>query len=363
MLDSNQSHESCQYRYVQISPRFLCRNASRFQQISEVKGFRCKCRDPRCSIQCHANAAQKDAAIVARHLHDLPAEYTAYRGNLTLDPGATPADHRRVKKAFLRSLNRWKTRKSYTVEIMARTHATDSTNAHYDILAFTDAPHKPFHSSMLDLWERAGGKQRNDTVRGATLVRLKDHEKDASAKYQQKAIDGLAPIVKEDFRATTPPPKLLNSRKISGLDLTWRTDGFWRGTTPDAIWTMLIAEWHAPAISDDEVAEWNLQRAIDGKPPLAIPEPMPEPLPPAYIPGIDLRRDAWVFREHMPTTPQSAVGANDLAERWGVDGDWMLRCFKTMPNAVRLDGEIVGGSIISNAWYIDKIGNSPINMN
>jgi hypothetical protein len=28
-----------------------------------------------------------------------------------------------------------------------------------------------------------------------------------------------------------------------------------------------------------------------------------------------------------------------------------------------LDGEIVGGSIISNAWYIDKIGNSPINMN
>jgi hypothetical protein len=342
MLDSIKEDKSCQSQYVQKSPRFLCRNARRFQQISESKGFVCKCRDPRCSIQCHENWSQKQSACLARHLRDLPADLVCYRGNLTLSPGATPEDHHKVRASFLLSLRRWAKRDNLVAEIHATTHPTSPDNAHYDFVAYSGSPQFP--SILRQKWVSAGGLR-------ATCVRLHQDEKDATAKYTSKVPFGGRPIHKEGETDTLPQPKLLNVRQISGLDITWHTrsskasSGFWRGSSVDQIWSLLIAEWHPEP--DEEII---LLRGTLGLNP--IREREPEPVPPQYHPGLDLRRDAWVMSEYMPRTARDAVGATAYGERWGVSGDWMLRVFQEMRGSIRLNGEIVDGKHKTNAWYI-----------
>jgi hypothetical protein len=352
MLDSKQTSESCQYLFCQSHPRFVCKNASRFRQISEVKGYVCKCRDPRCSLQCHANWAQKQSACLARHLHDLPEELVPYRGNLTLHSGATPEDHHRVRAAFLLALRRWAKKKGVVAELHATTHATSPINVHYDIVAYSES--KEFRSVLREKWVSSGGLR-------ATCVPLKEDELDATAEYKSKAVFRKSSNYKEGETDTSgtkkAPPKLLNSRQISGLDQHWHTrsskhsEGFFRGSSIDEIWAVLCKEWH-PEIDEDDLLARAMSRDKYGKPPKPVRQPDPAPLPAAYIPGIDLRRDAWVFAERMPTTPQSAVGATAYGQRWGVSGDWMLRCFKIMPHAVRLDGDIVNGMHTYNKWFI-----------
>jgi hypothetical protein len=333
-----QYYSTPQHDYQQQYPRFVCRNSSRFYEISQFKGYTCKCRNPRCSLECHQNWARKQGSIIARHLHDLPEQFTPYRGNLSLPKDASPQDHHRVRAAFLLALKRWKQRHNYIVEIHATTHVVDSNNSHYDIVAFTDAPHKPFHRAMLDLWVKAGGKP-------PTCVPLKEPEIDATAMYNSKAILRVSSNTDKTKKPTKlPSPNLLNSREISGLDLTWHTrkskssEGFWRGTKPDAIWQELCAEWF-----DKE----------------ATPDDIPKP----YIPGNDFVQDKRRIAAKLPTDPLQAVPLWAFTRQWGLDSqpaslseapfyseqwfrempkwgdDYVLKIFKSIPNAVEDNGK------------------------
>jgi len=117
-----------QHKYQQQFPRFVCRNSSRLHEISQFKGFTCKCRNPRCSLACHQNWARKQGAIIARHLHDLPDQFTPYRGNLSLPKNASPQDHHRVRAAFLLNMSGGRrgtaTRRKFTRRLTSLTSTT-----------------------------------------------------------------------------------------------------------------------------------------------------------------------------------------------------------------------------------------------
>lgn len=360
---SRQAHKSTvkynstnQHCFIQQSPRFYCRYARRFAQISEIKGFPVKCRDSRCSQACRNAWQQKHGACLARLLSELPGDcLELYRGNLTLPPAASPDDHKRVKKEFLRIINRWKQGHGYAVEIHAVLHPTDPLNAHWDIVAYTNSPAKPFRKALADAWVRAGGRR-------CTRVALDGTELDAWARYTAKTTK----VDREDHLLLAPQSEC-------GIDGIWSTRGFWQGKTVDQIWSTLLAEWF-PSQDDDEQLELAFivaqRRAERGIGPIEDRDirakPKPDPAPPApYIPGDDVDLDAARFARHLPTDPGSAVGVSHYATRWGVDADYMLSVLRKIPRARCLDGwqNPSTGNCVYNAWYIELIGTNEQNFN
>jgi hypothetical protein len=354
-----------QYQFTQESPRYYCKSVSKRVAAKERRGldYLPKCRNARCSGECNFNCVHKENTCVARNLHDLCGEYNTFRGNLTLPKDATPADHRRAKKSFGERMDDWSRANGYIFAFRAILHATNRTNAHWDFQLFTDAPAKPFRAFWREAWVKSGGRR-------ATIVGTTDEELDATAKYQSKVDSakqraGSVEYSKTNIEDNLDPPTepkepyfLLKSRSELGLERVWTKGDFWQGGSLDKVWKILIDEWYAKPDEDDLLAR-AMSRDKYGKPPKPVRQPDPEPLPAVYEPGKNLRHDAWVFAERMPTTPETAVGANDLAARWGVDGAYMLRCFKILPGAIRLDGDLVDGRLISNAWYLDRSAVSP----
>lgn len=331
--------------FIQVSPRYFCKNLKCRLAAKEKLGlgFLPKCRDPRCSQDCRDNWASKNAACIARHLHDLPPELRTYRGNLTLPPDATVDDHRRVRKEFLRILSRWKAKRGAILEIHATAHPTNPTNLHYDIIVYSDGPAKPLREAISDAWDRAGGLRYS-------LVSMNDAETDATAKYQSKA----APRVDREKRY------LLAPRSECGIEATWHTAGFWRDTSLEATWRTLVDEWFG---NDEMSAEEELahaqRRALrqqSGGVQLLRGnlEPNSEPQsPPPYVPGDDVERDRIHFVRRLPLKPSEAIGVDDYAERWGVSIDYMLGILRSCPNAQCLNGypDPETGNLKYNAWH------------
>jgi hypothetical protein len=197
-----------------------------------VQSWIIKCRRPTCSHQCYANWAQKHAACVAKLLKDSVTE-PHYRGNLTLAGGSTPADHKRVRKEFLRIIRRWATKHAYTFEAHGVLHITDPINAHWDVVAYSDAPKTTLRRVVSDAWSRAGGLRQS-------LVPLDPDELDAVTRYQVKE----AP---KKGRVYLPA-----EQSVSGLNLHWSTAGFWRGKSVDQLWAELIQEWFHADDADDQ---------------------------------------------------------------------------------------------------------------
>ncbi len=320
MYNSN-SQNKCPYEFVQEYPRFICRYAARYREISELKGFQVKCRDPRCSESCNLNWACKHGTCVAKHLRNLPPELKRYRGNLTLPAGATVEDHRRIKSVFLQALRRWKAREGYTLEIHAVAHPTSPREVHYDVTAYSDGPAKPVRQAVKSLWIRSGGK-------GGSFVALDDDEIDPAARYQAK--DTPLQVNREKRYLLAP----------RSIEITWQTGGFWRGDSLDAIWSRLIAEWFD--LDDD----CGIAPIVDRK--LSVSESVP-----TYTPGVCPERDKIHFRAKLPTDPRDAIGISNYAKQWGVTGVYMLGILRGCPNAICLDGwsNPDTGHLVYNAWH------------
>ena len=316
-----------QYLFVQETPRFHCKTLAHRIATKERLGlsYLPKCRDPRCTHDCQSNWASKQGAVRARHLHDLPDDLSPIRGNLALSTGSTPEDHRQLRERFLQALRRWKRSKIRTLEIHAIIHA-DPDGAHYDFVGYHDGPGASACAAIRDLWTRSGGSR-------ATAVALSGDEVEPVARYQTHPattprpmnVQGCAvkPVVNRD------PVWLLRSRAEIGLNPAWQTSGFWRETTPDALWALLLSEWFPP--QDDEVRLLSAKRRADaGRDPLPLAPVPVEPRP--YVPGEDPVADAVRFAAKIPSAEGQGVEAATFAAQWGVS-EWYLWWVLSMDTA------------------------------
>jgi hypothetical protein len=158
-----------------------------------------------------------------------------YRGNLTMPPGATPAQHVATRKAFLRSMNRWKRKHGYTFEMLGildfADHHQDARDpdAHWDIVAYSDAPPSALRKAM-SAWRRAGGKRHS----------LPDLDPDR--------IKGMCRYAAKDVDPIRRPRHHLASKAVNRV---WYTAGFWAGHKPADLWQDVIAEWRAAGVFGD----------------------------------------------------------------------------------------------------------------
>jgi hypothetical protein len=150
-----------------------------------------------------------------------------YRGNLTPHPDATPDDHKRIKKAFMRTMKRWAARVGCVFQVHATLDIAGPHNAHWDCVAYSTAPAAKLRAAVAAAWRRAGGKRQS-------LVPLGPDEIKAQCRYQAKDVD-------QGRRKTAAP---LPATHL-GLNLVWYTAGFWGAQTVDGLWKARIAEWLA----------------------------------------------------------------------------------------------------------------------
>lgn len=194
------------------------------------KGYEVKCRDARCSFACNARWSYKHWTCVHRLLYEHEGnENVIYRGHLRLPADAAPKVHRRVRKEFLRILNRWRIENSYTLELHAVLDIDDPLNAHWDTVVYSNAPSRPLKMAVSDAWRRAGGLKQ-------TLVLVDDVELVGTLKYQ----------VKDTTRPDRAKRFLPASRQEMGMNHHWSTRGFWAGKSEQDMWAEQRKEWFAP---------------------------------------------------------------------------------------------------------------------
>jgi hypothetical protein len=165
-------------------------------------------------------------------MSELPDDLNRYWGSLTPPADTPPADLVKIKARFLRIVKIWASKHKYIVEFRGQVHPTSPTAVHFDLVAYTDAPHKPVHKVVQEAWKRAGGLR-------SAFTRFGNAETDAIALYQAKAIDKPAKKLNVDL--------LLRPRSEIGLEITWQTGGFWMNNSIEHIWQTLIEEWRESA--------------------------------------------------------------------------------------------------------------------
>jgi hypothetical protein len=230
------SPTSTSHRFSQAYPLSSCKNEVWNIIESLHKGYEVKCRDARCSFACNARWSYRHWTCVHKLLHEhVGDEYAIYRGHLRLPADAAPEVHRRVRKEFLRILDRWRTRNIYTLEVHAVLDIDDPINAHWDTVGYSNAPRRPLKMAMSDAWRRAGGLKQ-------TLVPVDDDELVGTLKYQ----------VKDTTRADRARRFLPASRAEMGMNHHWSTKGFWSGKSEAEMWNELKDEWFGPGSNTTE---------------------------------------------------------------------------------------------------------------
>jgi hypothetical protein len=338
--------------FAQSNPRYTCRYATRFKELSERKGFGIKCRSINCSLECNSNWAFKHSTCLTRHLLDLPENLAVYKGHLTLPKDSTPDQHKIAKDTFLLSLRRWAKRHSCQVELHAVIHVTDPKNAHWDYHMWTNAQYRPLHNFFLESWQRCGGKR-------PTMVEPDSIQ--ATARYQNKPVE-IDEKAKEFWLPSTQP--------VMGIDTQWSTRGFWLGKTTNEHWREWIEEWKSgPVVLNKDCYQEILacEDCRNLRPKLCkihngldqnkrditdTPDSCKTPYQDdRYIPGLDSVRDQKHFVQNLPQSPSEGVGLSTYADRWGVSTDYMLRILQSSPHAVQTSGELVGNKHSWHAWY------------
>ena len=159
-----------------------------------------------------------------------------YRGNLTMPPGATPAEHMAVREEFLRILRRWTKKTGHTLEILGildfpdQPADPDDPDAHWDFVAYSDAPRSALRVVVSSAWRRAGGLRQSCVTMGADEVK-------AHCRYAAKD------VVRSRRKRHYLPAR--------GVKRVWYTRGFWQGHKPEDLWHQIIAEWRAAGAFGD----------------------------------------------------------------------------------------------------------------
>lgn len=306
--------------FAQQNPRYTCRAASHFRSISQQKGYVCKCRNPRCSLDCQKNWSRKLGTVLARHLSDQEAKgYQVLTGNLMMPPKASACMHKEAREKFLLSIRRWAKRHGYVVQVHGTIHVTSPDACHWDVVVWTDAPKTPLHDFWSKSWARAGGHRLSLVVPGDVV---------ATAHYTAK------PVQRQRDQAHYLP--------TSGLECTWATAGFWAETSADEVWAKVIREWLAQAKAEPApTSKIELTDTPDNR-----------KTPEVYVPGEDMKADRLRFVDRLPRSIDEAVSLSDYAHAWGVEPDYMAQVLALDPQVVRTSGEtLADGSASFNGWY------------
>jgi hypothetical protein len=152
--------------------------------------------------------------------------------------GSTPHAHARAKELFLQTLRRWKAKHGYALELHAILDITAPTEAHWDLVAYSDAPKQALKQAISEAWKRSGGLRQS-------VVECDDDDLGAVVKYQVKSEVKLAKV----DRSTHYIPA---AQSDCGLNHHWSTSGFWRGRTVDAIWAEIIRDMFSDDQADDQ---------------------------------------------------------------------------------------------------------------
>lgn len=281
-------------------------------------------------------------------MKDLPEDYETFRGNLTMPPDASPDDHRKVKELFLQSLRRYKKRHGITLEIHAFLHATNATNAHWDFVGYASGRRKAAMGIIREIWTRSGGLR-------ASCVGMGEDEHGAVNRYQAHA----APIIKRTLTVTRDAFNVFRPRSEMGLEIVWYTAGFWRGSSLEATWRLLISEWFGDD-GDDldeqfEIAKRRTERHANGddRPAAPIIKRTLSVTDNVYVPGNDKSLDKIHFPRRLPSNPSEAIGVSEYADQWGVSPDYMISILQSCPNAHCLNGypDPVSGRLRYNVWH------------
>ena len=216
------------HRYCQQNPNKTCPRQAWLYVQSLHQGYEARCWEPRCCYQGSANWSHKHGLILTRLADYIPENRKIYHGNLTMPEDASPENHIRTRREFLRILDRWKCKHNYTLELHGVLEISNKTNAHWDTRAYSDAPKKPLRLAVSEAWSRAGGLRQS-------LVPL-DRDDPERLRCVDKYLSG-------DTLAKQAGKLLPDSQANMGMDLQWSTRGFWIKSQKD-LWSEWITEWH-----------------------------------------------------------------------------------------------------------------------
>ena len=384
--------------FAQENPARRCRQGKFFLQKSLDKGFIIKCRSWSCSEECKRNAANKLAMCLEYRLSELPSNYETYRGALMMPSGASPAEHRKSKDTFLLALRRWAKRHGHVLELQGKLHATKVNEAHWDIVAFSDAPYRKLHDFFCRAWRKAGGHR-------PALVPMRPGKTIAVAKYHAKDV--------EEPRGRDLVPV---SSRVMGLETVWGTrktatsPGFW-GRPVNEIWAELIKKWFKDELAceacgvrrDSEVTDTPESSLTTAEASSTVCEacgvskrdmditdtPSPD-LSLNFDPAnsetwtetdrltledletitdltefqavvlklyratkSDPRRDRSYLQQTLPRSVEEAIGVLALSKQWGWSLDYTRGLLGDLEGhgVVRLSGQVVNGRNTYNKWY------------
>lgn len=304
-------------QFAQQNPRYTCKRAGHFHRLSQSKGYKCKCRDPRCSLECNKAWSRKVSSCLSRHLLSLQDQgWRVFRGNLMMPKGSTPDDHGKAKASFLLSIKRWAKRHDHTVELHGVLHVTGPQEAHWDIVVWTDAPYHPLHEHVGQAWP-------------GRWSLIAAHNLEATANYTAKPVAR----VREQAHYLPAPSA------VCGLNCHFATRGFWCGKGMEGIWREVVAEW------------LGTTPALTSKTDITDTPPAPESIPEPYIPGADRVADRARFAAHLPTTPEESIGLADYAQRWGVSPGYMRDVLASVPMVRVTNGELVNGNYDHQGYW------------
>jgi hypothetical protein len=332
------THESAitshnQRTFAQDKPHHICQNRGEFKKRSTLLGYKCRCRDPRCSLECLKAWADQESWILELFWDDiLTRSYRRYRGNLTMPKDAALNLHRTARAAFGQAISRY--RSAHRCIIMYRCYSdiTSHNDCHYDLIMYSDLEPGRLRRVVSDSWRLAGGLR--STVRPLHTTDDSSEEK-AWSKYIVKS----RKVDRKRWRFV--PVR-------GGLPFTWGTDGFWgKGNTRQSLWKEwirrtfperrtvsilplvqltiskrsadnLMNEWHSKVgrvkvvhyPHDAPIAAWAEDLASRYPDTVKITSNKPKYVPP------DRLLDLVII---LPTAPEDAVALPDLAKAIGED--------------------------------------------
>lgn len=213
--------------FTQECPHHVCQNDGMMKRLARQCGYKRKCRDPRCSLAClKAWHEQEKALLLYLWQEKLPEGMRSYRGNLTMPPGATLDDHRKVRGAFLRTLKRHAERAGIEIRLRAYSDYIGPSDLHYDVVAYASETIgvERLANMVRDAWLAAGGKR-------STFRPLDEGQRAAWSVYTTKARG-----IKDKRRYRFVPAK-------GSLPYTFGTNGFYTMSRA-ALWRELCKIWH-----------------------------------------------------------------------------------------------------------------------
>lgn len=220
-----------QAKLTQERPHHICQNRGLYLQLSRECGYHKKCRDPRCSIECLKAYMEQENMLLQYFWQDrLPAGMRTFRGNLTPYPGASVADHREIRRAFLRKLAAWARENGKVFRLRAYSDCTSHEDCHYDFVAYVsdDVGVDRVKQLVADAWRAAGGRRSSTKT-------LHEEDQGAWSCYTTKTRN------RDERRYRYVPWRPEQEDDPPALDFTWGTTGFWgSGTTRAALWKDLI---------------------------------------------------------------------------------------------------------------------------